>query len=323
MKRKGAIIAGLLALVLGATAACGSGTSASGSSYKLTFIPGVLGDAFYVTMQCGIQAEAKKLGVTVNTTGPQQFDATLQQPILSAAIAAQPDAIMIAPDDTSAMQQPVQQAVNNHIKVVLVDTTLKDPSIAVSAISSDNTGGGAAAFAAIKQLAPGGGQVLVVSVKPGVSTTDDRDNGFDAAVKADPAYTNLGVQFDNDSAQTAAQIVTSELEAHPNIVGIFAANLFSAEGAATGVRQAGKTGKVKIVGFDAEPDQVTQLKQGVVQALVAQQPYKIGTDAVDQAVAALKGQPTTKSIPTGFTVLTQSNLSTPAGEAAVYQTKCS
>ena len=329
MKRKGAIITGVFAAVLAVTAACGSGGSSgssgsggSGSSYNLAFVPGVLGDPFYVTMQCSIQDEAKKLGATVSVHGPQKFDPTLQTPILQSVIASKPDALLIAPTDVSALQQPIQQAVSNNIKVVLVDTTLKDPSVAVSAISSDNTGGGKAAFAAIKQLAPGGGKVLVVSVTPGVSTTDARTQGFEDAAKSDSTYTDLGVQYDNDDPAKAAQITTAELQAHPDIIGIFATNLFSAEGAATGVRQAGKQGKVKIVGFDAGPDQVKDLQADTVQALVAQQPGVIGKDAVDQAVASLKGQPVTKKIGTEFTVLTKDNLSSPAGQAAVYKSSC-
>lgn len=325
MKRKGAIITGVFAAVLAVTAACGSGSpsgSGSSSSYKLAFVPGVIGDPFYVTMQCSIQTEAKNLGATVSVNGPQKFDPTLQTPVLQSVIASKPDALLIAPTDVSAMQQPIQQAVRNNIKTVLVDTTLKDPSIAVSAISSDNLGGGKAAFDAIKQLAPSGGKVLVVSVTPGISTTDDRTKGFQDAVQADPAYTYLGVQYDNDDASKAAQIVTAELQAHPDIVGIFATNLFSGEGAATGVRQAGKQGQVKIVGFDAGPDQIKDLNTNTVQALVAQQPGVIGKDAVDQAVAALKGQPVTKKIGTEFTVLTKANLNTPAGQAAVYKSSC-
>ena len=191
------------------------------------------------------------------------------------------------------------------IKVVLVDTTLSDPSGAVSQISSDNTAGGADAFAAIKQLVPGGGQVLVVNTKPGISTTDQRQAGFAAAAKADPKFTYVGTQFDQDTASLAAQVTLAALQKNPGIVGIFAANLFSAEGAATGVRQAGKSGKVKIVGFDAEPDEITALQQGTVQALIAQSPYVIGTNAVDQAVAALTGKPTTPKIGTKFTIITQ------------------
>jgi ribose transport system substrate-binding protein len=86
--------------------------------YKITFIQGVAGDEFYITMQCGIQAEAARLGVTVQTQGPQKFDPTLQKPILDAAVASKPDAILIAPTDVKAMQQPLEQAAAAGIKIV-------------------------------------------------------------------------------------------------------------------------------------------------------------------------------------------------------------
>jgi ribose transport system substrate-binding protein len=305
------------------TAGSTTGGSTSGTSYKMTFIQGVAGDGFYVTMGCGIQAEAKKLGnVTVNIQGPSQFDATLQNPIIESVTAAHPDAILIAPNDVSASRPPIAQAMAAGIKVVLVDTTLSDPSGAVSQISSDNLAGGAEAFTAIKQLVPGGGQVLVVNVKPGISTTDQRTAGFAAAAKADPTYSYVGVQYDQDSASIAAQVTLAALQKNPNIVGIFATNLFSAQGAATGIRQAGKSGKVKVVGFDADPSQITALQQGTVQALIAQSPYVIGTNAVDQAVAALTGKPTTAKIGTKFTIINSANLNTAASQAAIYKTSC-
>jgi ribose transport system substrate-binding protein len=229
---------------------------------------------------------------------------------------------MIAPDDVSASQTPVDQAMNAGIKVVLVDTTLNNPAGAISQISSDNLAGGADAFAAIKKLVPGGGQVLVVNTQPGISTTDQRTAGFAAAAKADSKFKYVGVQFDQDSASIAAQVTAAALQKYPNITGIFATNLFSAEGAATGIRQAGKSGKVKVVGFDAEPDEITALQQGTVQALIAQSPYTIGTDAVDQAVAALQGKTTTKKIGTKFTIITKSNLNSSASQAAIYKTSC-
>ena len=74
-----------------ATGGSTAGGSTSGKSYKMTFIQGVAGDGFYVTMGCGIQAEAKKIGnITVNIQGPSQFDATLQNPIIESVTAAQP-----------------------------------------------------------------------------------------------------------------------------------------------------------------------------------------------------------------------------------------
>jgi len=333
--------AGAAVVLLALTAACSSsgsssspsggsttggsttGGSTSGKSYKMTFIQGVAGDGFYVTMGCGIQAEAKKVGnVTVNIQGPTQFDPTLQNPIIESVTAAKPDAILIAPDDVSASRPPISQAMAAGIKVVLVDTTLSDPSGAVSQISSDNLAGGADAFAAIKQLVPNGGEVFVVNTKPGISTTDQRTQGFADAAKADSKYKYVGVQYDNDTASLAAQVTLAALQKNPNIVGIFATNLFSAEGAATGIRQAGKSGKVKVVGFDADPDQITALKQGTVQALIAQAPYAIGTNAVDQAVAALSGKPTTAKIGTKFTIITNANLNSADSQAAIYKTSC-
>jgi ribose transport system substrate-binding protein len=338
MKRFSVVpVAGAAAMALALAAGCSSsstssssagggstsGGSTSGKSHKLSFIQGVAGDGFYVTMGCGMQAEAKKLGnVTVNIQGPTKFDPTLQNPIIESVTASHPDAIMIAPDDVSASGPPISQAISAGIKVILVDTTLKDPSQAVSQISSDNVAGGTAAFTAIKQLAPSGGQVLVVNVAPGISTTDQRVAGFAAAAKADPKFHYVGVQYDQDSASVAAQVTLAALQKNPGIVGIFATNLFSAEGAATGVRQAGKSGKVKIVGFDAEPNEITALQQGTVQALIAQQPYAIGTHAVDQAVAALSGKPITKKIGTGSTIITKSNLSSSTSQAAIYKTAC-
>ena len=290
-------------------------------NYNIQFIQGVQGDQFYITMQCGAQAEAAKLGVTVTTQGPQKFDPTLQKPILDSVTAAKPDAILIAPTDVTAMQTPLKVAAAAGIKVILVDTTTEDPSYAASAIASDNVGGGKAAFDAIKQLNPKGGKVMVMSTDPGVSTVDQRIQGFEQAVKADSSFKYLNVQYSHDDPVTAANLMGSALQKDPDIAGVFAANLFAAEGVATGVRQAGKTSTVKIVSFDAGPNQVKDLRQGTIQALVAQQPGIIGQYGVDEAVAALDGGQVTPKIQTGFTVITKDNIDG-AGAAAAYKSSC-
>src|SRR3954454_12398811 len=290
-------------------------------AYNLSFIQGVAGDEFYITMQCGIQAEAAKLGVKVNTQGPQKFDPTLQKPILDSVVATNPDAILIAPTDVTAMQTPLKVAADKGIKVILVDTTTQDPTYATSAIASDNIGGGKAAFDAIKKLNPSGGKVMVMSVDPGISTTDQRVKGFEDAVKADPKFTYLPVQYSHDDPATAANLMGSALQKDPDIVGVFAANLFAAEGVATAVRQAGKTNTVKIVGFDAGPNQMKALREGTVQALVAQEPGTIGQYGVDAAVAALDGQPVTPKVQTGFTIITKDNIDGEGG-AAAYKSNC-
>ena len=323
-----ASVVGMAALV----AACGGGndsgggggssssSGSSGSGKKLTLIAGVKGDEFYITMNCGAKAEAQAKGASLDFQGPDEFDASQQTPIVNAVAAKSPDAVLIAPTDTKALFAPIKQLADNGSKIVLVDTTLDNPSVAVSQIASDNTAGGEQAAKTLLNLTGGKGKYLVINVKPGISTTDQRGAGFEKVIKSTPGATYLGQQYNNDDPARAASIVTSTLAKNPDLTGIFATNLFGAEGAATGLRQAGKLGKVKIVGFDAGPKQVQDLKDGVVQALIAQQPAEIGKQGVDQALAALNGQPTKKQIGTGFSVITKKNLS--SEQNALYKSSC-
>lgn len=299
----------------------GDAAGADSEGYKLAFVQGVSGDEFYISMQCGIEAAAEEAGATVTTQGPEKFDPTLQKPVVDSVVASKPDALLVAATDVTAMRTPIKAAADAGIKVVLVDTTVENPDFAVSQIASDNIGGGAAAFDAIKAANPDGGKVLVVSVDPGISTTDARIKGFEDAAAEDPSFNYLGVQYSHNEPATAAQIVTAALQKDPDIIGIFATNIFAAEGTATGVKQAGKSDSVTVVGFDAGPAQVKQLEAGTVQALVAQEPATIGEMAVEQALAALNGEATEDKIQTGFTIITQDNLSG-EGADAVYKSSC-
>ena len=319
MRKAAVAMVAIAALVT--AAGCGS-SGGGGGKKSLALIAGVKGDEFYITMKCGAQAEAAKKGVNLSFQGPDQFDASLQTPIVNAVAAKKPDAILIAPTDTKALFAPIKQASQNS-KIVLVDTTLDDASMAVSQIASNNLEGGQAAGKTLSQLiGSAGGKVMVMSVKPGISTTDLRAQGFKQAIQSLPALKDIGVQYDNDDPAKAASIVSATLSKNPDLKGIFATNLFSAEGAATALRQRGLLGKVKIVGFDAGPKQVEDLKSGVVQALIAQKPAEIGADGVDQALNALDGKPATKKIGTGFVVVTKQNMNDPNVSKFLYKSSC-
>lgn len=317
----------LSALAIGSLAACGSSAGSGddagdgSGALEVAFIQGVIGDNFYISMECGVRDAAEDLGATVSVQGPQKWDPALQQPILSSVTANEPDAILIAPNDVSALQRPLEEAAKDS-EIVLVDTTIEDPSIAASEIASDNIGGGAAAFEAIQELAPDGGKVLVIDNQPGISTSDDRVSGFEGAVAEDGAFEYVGVEYAQNQPARAAQIVTSTLQKHPDLKAIFATNIFSAEGAATGIEQAGVTGDVQVVGFDAGPAQVEALEDGTVQAIIAQQPYQIGYQGVEQAAKAVNGEETEPKIQTGFTIITTESLNTEEGQAALYDSEC-
>jgi ribose transport system substrate-binding protein len=326
MRRRWLVGTVALALLL---AACGGNDEGGGGGgdaerqYKLTLIQGVKGDQFYVTMQCGAQQAAAAAGATLEVTAPDEFDASLQTPVVNAVVAKKPDAILIAPTDTQAMIPPLTQAKAAGIKLVFVDTTTENGAeLAESEIASDNEEGGREAARSLAELTGGKGSVLVINVKPGISTTDARAKGFEEEIKKTPGLKYIGQEYSNDKPEIAASKATAALAAHPDLVGIFGTNLFSAEGAATGLRSAGASKEVKIVGFDAGPKQVEDLEQGIVQALIAQKPADIGKAGVEQAIAALKGEPVQKKIGTGFVIVTKENMNDPDVQPFLYKSSC-
>jgi ribose transport system substrate-binding protein len=297
-------------------AACGSGQvgqSSGGQSAPggktLALIPGVQAEPFYISMQCGAEAEAKKLGYTLTTQAPQQFDAALQTEKVNALGSNPPAALLIAPTDDTAMLAPIQQVAGRGTKIVQVDTSLKDSSVAVSSISSDNTQGGQLAADTLAKLVGNKpGSVLVLDTKAGTSTTSARAAGFTEQLKKYPGLKSIGVQFTNNEPEQAAAKVTAALASTPDLVGIFATNLNTGEGAATGLRNAGKIGQVNLIGFDASPSEVNGLRSGEYQALIAQDPAAIGQQGVDQAVNALENKPVTAKLTAGLHSITRADM---------------
>ena len=313
----------------------GSGSASSSASAKsssaaggfsknnLELIVGTKSDDFYITMECGAEAEAKKLGAKLTVNGPADFSVSEQAPILNSVAASKPDALMVAPTDAKALNPELTRIQNAGTKIIFVDTNSSDASLGESRISTDNVGGGKVAADNLGQQIGGKGTVAVINVNPGISTTDARIQGFANEMKAKyPNVKVLATQYDNDSAATAASQVTSDISAHPDLSGVFATNVLSAQGAATGVQHAGKTGKVKVATFDAEPQQITFLKNNTIQLAVAQDPYLEGQDAVQQALNAANGKAVTKTIGTPLGAITRSNVSSASVQKYIYKSSC-
>src|SRR5918999_1325397 len=171
----------LLAVTALVAVACGDDGGGGGDggeeSFDIVLIQGVAGDEFYITMDCGARAAAEELGVNYSVQGPNEFDPTEQIPIVEAVTAQQPDAILIAPTERTALIGPLQQAQDAGITVVLVDTIVDDPDIGVSRIATDNVEGGRVAGEALVELIGGEGTVFVNTTQPGVSTVEERPPG--------------------------------------------------------------------------------------------------------------------------------------------------
>ena len=243
LRSRAAIGVAVLGLVASTTLAVTAGTGATvagaTSKYTITLIPGNTVDPFYITMHYGAMQEAKKLGVTLKWVGATQWEPSVQIPLVKSVLASKPDALVICPTDTVALFNPIDEFVKAGIPVIAVDNTLRNTSILTSAISSDNYQGGQAAADAIAKLAHDKGQVAVVSVEKGVSTTDLRGAGFLAEMKKYPNMQMVALDYDMDNATTAETQARSLILAHSGLVGIFGTNGYSVEGVGKGVDAAG------------------------------------------------------------------------------------
>ncbi|SDZ15663.1 ribose transport system substrate-binding protein [Amycolatopsis xylanica] len=329
--KKTLLVAGAMFSAAALLTACGSGTvgqTGSGgdsakpaAGKKLALIPGVQAEPFYISMQCGAEAEAKKAGYELTTQAPQKFDAAMQTQLVNALGSNPPSALLIAPTDAQAMLAPIQQVKTRGAKIIEVDTALKDTSVAEASISSDNTEGGKlAAQTLAKLVGDKPGSVLVLDTIAGTSTTNARAKGFTDELANHPNLKSAGVQFTQNEPDQAASKVTAALASTPDLVGIFATNLNTGEGAATGLRNAGKVGAVNLIGFDASPSEVEGLKKGEYQGLIAQDPAAIGQQGVQQAIAALEGKPVTRTLTAQLHSITKDTLD--ANSQYFYKQKC-
>ncbi len=141
--------------------------------------------------------------------GGSDYSPQTQTPILNAVIANKPDGIIISPMGGEVMMTPLQQAKAAGIKLVFADTTATDQSLAASFIASDNVAGGKFAADQLAKLIDGKGEVMLMNGTPGISTTDQRQQGFEAGLKAYPGITYLGVQFRQSVPQKATEILSS------------------------------------------------------------------------------------------------------------------
>jgi ribose transport system substrate-binding protein len=304
------------------------GAAAAQDDITITLVPGLTTDAFYITMNRGAQAAADALGITVDFQGAEEFDPVLQTPVLDAVIARGPDAILIAPTDTTQMIEPLRRANDAGITVLTVDTFIDDGKyqdgagdgdFPMSYIASDNVGGGRMAARFMAEAIGGEGKVYVSNVRPGISTTDQREEGFKAEMAENfPNVTVLDTQYNENDASLAASQFSAVLARNPDVIGVFGANLFSALGAGNGVAGAGKADDVTVIAFDAPQSIVDNISSGLVDAAIAQHPAEIGYFGVMAAYAVLTGNSVPVSIGTGFTVINADNVNDPEITKYIY-----
>jgi ribose transport system substrate-binding protein len=164
------------------------------------------------------------------------------------------------------------------------------------------------------------GKVYVVNTNPDTSSVVDRGTGFYEGMAKYPNIKIVGMDYCMDVQQKAMEQTTAALQKNPDIVGIFGVNVFSAQGSAQAVKNAGLAGAVKIASWDATETLISALKAGDIDLVLAQLPGEIGALGVDAGLKYLsqKTAPKKKMIP-GFQFFTKANVNSADMQQYIYK----
>jgi ribose transport system substrate-binding protein len=300
---------------------CGSGSSTGEESGKLQIavIPKGTTHFFWKSIHAGAEKAAQELGVEVVWQGPQkEDDRQMQIQVVQNFISRGIAAIVLAPLDDRSLVPPVQAAVKRDIPVVIIDSDL-NADVYASFISTDNRKGGQMCADRLAEVLGGKGKVIMLRYSEGSASTTNREAGFMEKIKE---YPDIEVVSDNQYAgatiEKGFQASQNLLNRFPEVDGIFCPNESATTGMLRALQTAGRTGKVKLVGFDSSETLIKAVQNGELAGFAQQDPFQMGYLGVKTAVAVIEGKTVEKRVDTGVTMVTPDNLEEPEVQELIY-----
>jgi len=307
-----------IVVVLGLVA-CGS-KSGGTQQETIAVIPKGTTHIYWQSVHAGAIKAAKEMNVNINWIGPEREDARQQQiGIIDNQVINQVDGIVLAPLDAMALRRPVEAAVNHGIPVVIVDSRLEDAEdVYTSFVATDNRKGGQIAGQQLGKIMNGKGRVAILRYNEGSASTTNREEGFLDAIRQFDGIQVVSDEQYGGATKAQAQQASENLlirfqDGNGNLTldGIFCPNESTTYGMLQALRRQRFAGKVSFVGFDTGEAIIQGLRQGEINGLVVQDPFKMGYLGVKTLVQHLQGQEVEKRIDTGVTYITNQNIDQP------------
>ncbi|MFE5083026.1 ABC transporter permease/substrate-binding protein [Streptomyces mirabilis] len=298
------IAAVVAAAIVGAMSFLHNGSSSSATK-KVGLSLSTLNNPFFVQIEAGAKAEAKKLGVDLTVTDAQN-DASQQANQLQNFTSSGLGSIIVNPVDSDAAGPAVRSANKAGIPVVGVDRGVNKADTA-ALVASDNIAGGKLGAKAMAEKLGGKGKIVILQGLAGTSASRERGAGFAEGLKAYPGIEVVARQPADFDRTKGLDVMTNLLQAHPDIQGVFAENDEMALGAVKALGSKAGT-SVSVIGFDGEPDGLKAVKDGTMYASVAQQPKELGRIAVENALNAAEGKKVEKTVMVPVKVVTKENV---------------
>jgi ribose transport system substrate-binding protein len=312
MKRSLLLLLAAAALAL----SCNRGaTTTSSAKPTVALVLKTLNHPFFVDMRRGAQEAADRLGVTLQVQAAErEIDVEKQMQIVENLIQTGIQALCITPSGSREIVSALVKAKNAHVPIVVVDTRLdakaaSDAGVHASTfVGSDNYAGGKLAGDYLVKESGGNAHVAILEGIPGHETGDSRLRGFKDAVKGSPGISIVASQPANWERDQGFNVFQNMLQAHADIDSVFACSDLMALGALEAIAAAGKTGKIRVIGFDALDDAKKAIAEGKMAASVAQFPAEMGRTAVESAVKVMKGETLPPDINVKLELVTRDNV---------------
>lgn len=306
--------------LLAASAGLGavSGCSDRAELPLIGVVPKGTNHTFWQSVHAGAIKAGREFELDIEWNAPQmEIDAARQIAIVENFITRQADGIVLAPVDSEALVTVVERAADRGIPVAIFDSAINTDKI-ITFVVTDNYLGGVMAADRMAQILDGRGKVGVIGFMPGSASTMKREAGFVETVEEKyPDIEIVGVKFNMADRAKALAEAENLMTAHPDLAGFFADNESSVDGTVQAVKQRGLAGQVKIVGFDASESLIADMRAGVIDSIVVQDPFKMGYESTRQMYLHLNGEPTEAHIDSGAYLLEPSNVDAPEMQAVV------
>ncbi len=309
------VVSILTVLLVAASLSCNRAAPETTDKPTVALVLKTLNHPFFVDMRRGAQEAADRLGVTLQVQAAErEIDVEKQMQIVENLIQTGIKALCITPSGSREIISALVKARDAGIPIVVVDTRV-DAKAAADAgvqpktfVGSDNYEGGRLAGDYAVKLTGGKARVAILEGIPGHETGDSRLRGFREAVAGQPGMTIVASQPANWERDQGFNVFQNMLQAHQDIDTVFAASDLMALGAIEAIAAAGKTGKIRVIGFDALDDAKKAIAAGTMEASVAQFPAEMGRVAVESAVKVMRGEQVPPDNMVKLEMVTKSNL---------------
>jgi ribose transport system substrate-binding protein len=279
---------------------------------RIGVIPKANADLFFLTIHAGADRAARDLKLSMIWSGPDiETDYSRQIEILDAMLANRVSALAISATDDRALAGPIERIIRAGIPVTIFDSAANVNDY-VSLIATDNHEAGCTAARRLAALLPQGGPLAMLMQKPGGTSTELRERGFEETVQKEfPKLAIVARQYGMGDRARSMSVAEDILTAHPNLAGIFASSEACSIGAIRAIRARHASGRIRLITFDTSDIHIQALRDGTADIMLVQDAYRIGYETVKSLGMKLAGKTPPRHMEIMARVITKANLDAP------------